>query len=104
MYYAVGTIGFNGNAFQSSSLTKQDRKSVDGQNLKQLSVQLHKADRELVLALVLTDWLKMRLAVKICHNLMRCQMLNMQTNFFFLRSGFKFLIFVAQIITESNSM
>lgn len=55
MYYAVGTIGFNGNAFQSSSLTKQDRKSVDGQNLKQLSVQLHKADRELVSALVLTD-------------------------------------------------
>jgi len=31
-------------------------------------------------------------------------MLKMQNNFYFLRSGFSFVIFVAQIIIESNSM
>lgn len=50
-------------------------------------------------ALVLADWLKMPPAHKICHELRRYQMLNVQTNFSFLSSGLTFLSVVAQSVT-----
>lgn len=91
--------------FKAPPSTRQDRKSGGGQNLKELCIQLHMAEDELIPELVLTDWLEIWPAMQ---NLSQFnEILNAKQTkqyFFFLRSSFKFLIFIAKINTESTSV